>query len=106
MGTDMSIADIKNKARNILGVSDDADMDTIRHAYRQLAKKYHPDINPNDKSLPKKFVLITEAYEILCGVKNLKGYRIVETNGDNVNEPDSYDKPYWEWWKERFGDLV
>lgn len=105
MGTGMSIVDIKKKARNILGVPDEADMKTIRHAYRELARKYHPDINPNDKSLPERFILITEAYEVLSGVKNFGRYSLLEATGDCVKGPPFKDKPYWDWWKERFGNL-
>jgi DnaJ-class molecular chaperone len=104
--TGMRKLDIKKKARNILGVPDKADMYMIRHAYRELAKRYHPDNNPNDNSLPKKFILITEAYEILCGVKNAGRHSIFEANEDSVNEQSIKDKPYWEWWIERFGDLL
>lgn len=106
MGTGMSKVDIKKKARNILGVPDEADMNTIRHAYRKLAKKYHPDINPNDKSLPERFILITEAYEILCGVQNAGRYGIFEAKADSVNGTSLNEKSYWEWWKERFGDQI
>ncbi|NLW74658.1 MAG: molecular chaperone DnaJ [Clostridiales bacterium] len=49
----------------ILGVPKGADADTIKKAYRKLAKKYHPDINPGDKEAEEKFKEINEAYEVL-----------------------------------------
>lgn len=101
----MRTEEIKKKARNILGVPDDADMDMIRLAYRELAKKYHPDRNLDDKSFADEFILIVEAYKILCGEKNTRGYGIMKTNTDSINTPSFDDKSYWEWWMERFRDL-
>lgn len=49
----------------VLGVAKDADKDTIKKAYRKLAKKYHPDINPGDKEAEAKFKEASEAYAIL-----------------------------------------
>ena len=48
----------------VLGVSEDADADTIKKAYRTLAKKYHPDINKSEDA-PEKFKEVQEAYEVL-----------------------------------------
>ena len=48
----------------VLGVSKDADADTIKKAYRTLAKKYHPDINKSEDA-PEKFKEVQEAYEVL-----------------------------------------
>lgn len=101
----MSTADTKKKARNILGVPDEADIKEIRRAYRELAKKYHPDINPNDKSLSEKFILITEAFEILCGFKNDGRHGILKEDDNRVFEEFNDNKSYWDWWKKRFRDL-
>lgn len=49
----------------ILGVSENASTEEIKKAYRKLAKKYHPDFNPNDKSAEEKFKEISEAYAVL-----------------------------------------
>lgn len=49
----------------VLGLSKSASEDEIKKAYRKLAKKYHPDLNPNDKSAEAKFKEINEAYEVL-----------------------------------------
>jgi curved DNA-binding protein len=49
----------------IMGVDRNADENTIRRAYRKLAKKYHPDKNPGNKQSEEKFKAINEAYEVL-----------------------------------------
>lgn len=49
----------------VLGVSKSATDDEIKKAYRQLAKKYHPDLNPGDKTAEAKFKEVGEAYEVL-----------------------------------------
>ncbi len=49
----------------ILGVDKNASTDEIKKAYRKLAKKYHPDLNPGNKEAEQKFKDINEAYEVL-----------------------------------------
>ena len=49
----------------VLGVQKGASSDEIKKAYRKTAKKYHPDLNPNDKVAEEKFKECNEAYEIL-----------------------------------------
>ncbi len=49
----------------ILGVPKDADEKTIKRAFRQLARKYHPDVNPDDPQAEDKFKEINEAYQVL-----------------------------------------
>ncbi|MGB7086620.1 MAG: J domain-containing protein [Phormidesmis sp.] len=49
----------------ILGISKDATADEIKRAYRSLARQYHPDLNPGDKSAEEKFKLLSEAYDVL-----------------------------------------
>mgnify|MGYP001157845237 FL=1 len=67
----------------ILNVSRDASQDEIKSAYRKLAKKYHPDLNPNDKEAEQKFKEINEAYEVLSDPEKRKRYDMFGEAGAN-----------------------
>src|SRR5687767_9763542 len=56
-----------------LGVGRNASEDEIKKAYRKLARKYHPDLNPNNKQSEDKFKEVQEAYEVL-GDKEKRGH--------------------------------
>ena len=57
-----------------LDVGRGSDTDTIKKAFRKLARKYHPDLNPGDKSAESKFKEISEAYEVLSDPEKRKRY--------------------------------
>src|SRR5258708_3016360 len=67
----------------VLGVSKGASADDIKKAFRKLARKYHPDVNPGDKKAEEKFKEINEAYEVLSDPDKRKKY---DTLGPNWQE--------------------
>lgn len=58
----------------ILGIDKNASADDVKKAYRKLARKHHPDLNPNDKEAHKKFQQINEAHEVLSDPEKRKKY--------------------------------
>lgn len=68
------MAESKRDYYEVLGVSKDADEATLKKAYRQVAKKYHPDMNPGDKEAEKKFKEASEAYAILSDPDKRRQY--------------------------------
>src|SRR5580692_9435205 len=64
----------KQEYYELLGVPRKAPVKDIRAAYRKLARKYHPDLNPGDKSAEEKFKQIQEAYEVLSDTKKRQMY--------------------------------
>ncbi|WP_339902478.1 J domain-containing protein [uncultured Cyclobacterium sp.] len=58
----------------LLGINKTATSDEIKKAYRKMARKYHPDLNPNDKEAEKKFQAINEANEVLSDPEKRKKY--------------------------------
>src|SRR5215203_4539331 len=73
---------------NILGVKKDAKPDEIKKAYRRMARKFHPDVNPNDKSSEEKFKEVQEAYDVLSDEKKRKVFDRFGYYNDNL-DPDS-----------------
>ncbi|MBQ9359306.1 MAG: DnaJ domain-containing protein [Abditibacteriota bacterium] len=59
---------------SVLGVDKSASLKDIKSAYRKLARKYHPDVNPNDKQAEEKFKEISEAYEVLSDEDKRRKY--------------------------------
>ena len=68
------MAEQKRDYYEVLGVDKGADDATIKKAYRQLAKKYHPDMNPGDKEAEKKFKEASEAYAVLSDPDKRRQY--------------------------------
>src|ERR1700712_2264112 len=73
----------------ILGVDKTATPDDIKKAYRKLARKYHPDLNPDDKEAHKKFQQINEANEVLSDPENRKKY---DSHGENWKHADQFEE--------------
>ncbi|PTM07776.1 MAG: molecular chaperone DnaJ [Bacteroidetes bacterium] len=73
----------------ILGVSKTASEKDIKKAYRKLARKFHPDLNPNDKLAEKKFKEINEANEVLSNPENRKKY---DQYGEHWQNAEAYEK--------------
>jgi molecular chaperone DnaJ len=69
----------------ILGVKKIASADDIRKAFRKLARKYHPDVNPGDKSAEEKFKSLSEANDVLSDPKKRKIYDQVGFYSDNID---------------------
>jgi DnaJ-class molecular chaperone len=87
----------------VLGISKTATEDEIKKAYRKLARKHHPDVNPGDKSAEDKFKEINEAYEVLSDADKRKGYDQLGPNwkaGADFTPP-----PGWEGARVEFGDI-
>lgn len=73
----------------ILGVPKDAAEKDIKAAYRKLARKLHPDVNPNDKNAEQQFKEVNEAYEVLSDAEKRKKY---DTLGANWKEYEQYQR--------------
>ena len=69
----------------ILGVKKSASADEIRKAFRKLARKYHPDVNPGDKTAEEKFKALSEANDVLSDPKKRKIYDQVGYYSDNID---------------------
>ena len=68
----------------ILGVKRDAKPEEIKKAYRRLARKYHPDVNPGDKASEERFKLTSEAHDVLSDPKKRKVYDRFGEYSDNL----------------------
>lgn len=71
----------------ILGIDKRATEADIKKAYRKMARKYHPDVNPNDKTAEQKFKEVNEANEVLSNPENRKKY---DAYGENWKQGNAY----------------
>ena len=68
------MAENKRDYYEVLGVSKGASEDEIKKAYKKLARKYHPDMNPGDKEAEEKFKEAAEAYDVLSNPEKRARY--------------------------------
>ena len=73
----------------VLGIDQKASADQIKKAYRKLARKYHPDVNPADKEAERKFKEINEANEVLSHPENRAKY---DKYGENWKHGEQYEQ--------------
>src|SRR3982750_448869 len=69
----------------ILGVKKSASVEDIRKAFRKLARKYHPDVNPGDKAAEEKFKALSEANDVLSDPKKRKMYDQLGYYSDSID---------------------
>lgn len=74
---------------NVLGITKEATTDQVKKAYRKLARKHHPDLNPNNKEAEKKFKEINEANEVLSDPEKRKKY---DKYGKDWKQGEEFEK--------------
>ncbi len=83
----------------ILGVGRNASPQEIKRAYRQLARKYHPDVNPGDRQAEERFKEINEAYEVLSDAERRRKYDALGANYQQWQRtggrPGDFDWSQW-----------
>jgi len=96
----------RKAACKVLGVSEDADKNDLKKAYRKASMKYHPDHNPDDADAAKKFVLAKCAYELLAEDKPCPQLLEEINTWEGIPEDEKYklDNPWGHflWWREKF----
>ena len=81
---------------DVLGVKRGASDNEIKQAYRKLARKFHPDLNPGDKVAEEKFKELQEAYDVLSDPENRKLYDQYGENWRAVKAGAGAPPPGWE----------
>ena len=88
----------------ILGVPPDADRKVIQRTFRQLARKYHPDVNPGNKEAEEKFKTINEAYEVLSDAEKRAKYDELRVQYQQWQQTGGRQQDYdWQNWSARPG---
>ncbi|MCA9960674.1 MAG: DnaJ C-terminal domain-containing protein [Chloroflexota bacterium] len=86
-----------------LGVAKNADEKEIKKAYRKLARTYHPDKNPGDKSAEEKFKEINEAYEVLSDAEKRQKYDQFGADWDKFSRTGGNPNDFWSQWAQQGG---
>lgn len=86
----------------VLGISPDATKEEIKKAYRQKAKQYHPDLNPNNPEAEKKMNEVNEAYDMLNHPEKYK--QTQQTSGYQNPYGSTYNNPYGNPYGSRYGN--
>jgi curved DNA-binding protein len=91
----------------ILGVPPDAEKKVIQQAFRQLARKVHPDVNPGNKEAEEKFKTINEAYQVLSDVKQRKKYDELRAQYQQWQQTGGRQQDFdWQNWSAQPGEGV
>lgn len=85
----------------VLGLQRDANADAIKQAYRKLARKYHPDVNPGDKDAEEKFKQVSTAYDVLSNADKRKLYDEFGQEGLRGGFDPEQARAYQRWTEER-----
>ncbi|MGQ9481971.1 MAG: DnaJ domain-containing protein, partial [Chloroflexus sp.] len=90
----------------MLGVAPDADEQTIKKAYRKLARQYHPDINPGDRKAEERFKEINEAYEALSDPERRRKYDQLREQYQRWQQHGGVGEFDWSPWQTAPGQTV
>jgi molecular chaperone DnaJ len=86
-----------------LGVAKDASPEAIKRAYRKLARKYHPDVNPSNKDAEEKFKTVSEAYDVLSDAEKRKIYDEFGDEGLRAGFDPEQARQFRQWQQAGFG---
>ncbi len=90
----------------VLGVQPDADDQTIKTAYRKLARQFHPDVNPGDKQAEERFKEISEAYEALSDPEKRRQYETLRQQYQQWQQQGGRRDFNWQDWQATPGERV
>lgn len=101
----MSPSELRERALSVLELPKDAGRGEIKRAYRNLARQYHPDLNPGERANQEKFKLIALAYAILTRRRAIGDYEISVLENMTTPQENQKKESYSEWWYRQFSHL-